>query len=104
MFAPMKGIKGEVASRRSVSFSRHGRESVPGSSGVYAILRVHRVMGLPMQSEPIYIGKAKNLRTRMGSHLDPFRAHNEQVVAVSDRESLEFWCNLMPSDQITAAE
>jgi excinuclease UvrABC nuclease subunit len=68
------------------------------------ILRVNRLMGLPMHSDPLYIGKTKNLRKRMGSHLDPATAHNEQVGAVNDRESLEFWCNLMPQEQITAAE
>lgn len=97
-------MKNEVSNWRSVSFSRHGRESVPENPGVYVILRVTRVMGLPMQSEPIYIGKSKNLRKRMGSHLDPATAHNEHVGAVNDRESLEFWCNLMPQEQITAAE
>lgn len=61
-------------------------------------------MGLPMRSDPLYVGKTKNLRKRMSSHLDPARAHNEQVGAVSDRESLEFWCNLMPDDQIDMAE
>ncbi len=97
-------MNNEVSNWRSVSYSRHGRVSVPESSGVYAILRVNRVMGLPMQAEPIYIGKTKNLRKRMGSHLDPATAHNEHVGAVNDRETLEFWCNLMPQEQITAAE
>jgi excinuclease UvrABC nuclease subunit len=97
-------MKNEVSNWRSVSYSRHGRESVPESPGVYAILRINRVMGLPMLADPIYIGKSKNLRIRMGRHLDPATAHNEHVGAVNDRESLEFWCNLMPSEQITVAE
>ena len=80
------------------------RESVPERPGVYAIMRVNRVFGLPMAAEAIYIGKSNNLRRRMASHLDPATAHNEQVGAVQDREALEFWCNLMPGDQITAAE
>ena len=57
-----------------------------------------------MASEAVYIGKTKNLRKRMTTHLDPATAHNEQVGAVQDRAALEFWCNLMPGDQITAAE
>jgi excinuclease UvrABC nuclease subunit len=71
---------------------------------VYVILRVNRVMGLPLQSEPLYVGKTRNLRHRMGMHLDPATAHNEHVGAVRDREALEFWCNLMPREQITSAE
>ena len=77
---------------------------MPESPGVYAILRVNRVMGLPLQVEPIYIGKSKNLKSRLGSHLDPAKAHNEHVGSLNDRESLEFWCNLMPQEQITVAE
>ena len=72
--------------------------------GVYAILRIERRLGLPMHSDALYIGKTRNLRRRMGNHLDPATAHNEQVDAINDRESLEFWCNLMPGDQLTAAE
>ena len=97
-------MKNEVSNWRSAPYSRHGRESVPASPGVYAILRVNRVMGLPLLSEPIYIGKSKNLKSRMGSHLDPAKAHNEHVGSLHDRASLEFWCNLMPGDQIAAAE
>jgi len=97
-------MKNIISNWRSVPFSRHGRESVPESAGVYAILRVNRVMGLPMRSEPVYIGKSTNLHYRMASHLNPATAHNEEVGSLHDRESHEFWCNLMPSDQITEAE
>jgi len=97
-------MKNAFANWRSVSFSRHGREFVPEASGVYAILRVNRVLGLPLGVEPLYVGKSKNLKLRMGKHLDPATAHNEHVGAVQDREALEFWCNLMPGDQVTSAE
>jgi len=94
----------DISNWRSTAFSRLARETVPERPGVYAILRVTRVLGLPMAAEAIYIGKTKNLRRRMGSHLDPATAHNEHVGSIQDREALEFWCNLMPGDQTTAAE
>ena len=97
-------MKATLPNWRSVPFSRHGRNSVPNSPGVYVILRVNRLLGIPMHVEPIYVGKSKSLRTRLGRHLNPARAHNEQVGSVDRRDTIEFWCNLMPEDRITEAE
>lgn len=97
-------MKNKSEDWRSVPYSRHGRQVVPKLPGVYAIMRVSRVMGLPLQSNVIYIGKTENLRLRMGQHLNPTTAHNPGVAAAQDKEALEFWCNLMPDDVIASAE
>ena len=97
-------MKNEVSNWRTTAFSWNGQASVPDTTGVYVILRVRRVMGLPLSADPIYVGKTKNLRKRMGSHLDPAKAHNERVGALPNRETVEFWCNLLPGDQIAEAE
>ncbi len=52
----------------------------------------------------MYVGRTSNLRSRMGSHLNPATAHNEHVANLRDRSSLEFWCNLMPVDETAMAE
>lgn len=67
-------------------------------------MRVQRAMGLPLQSEVLYIGKTRNLRLRMGQHLNPATAHNPEVAVAPDKDALEFWCNLMPGDAIALAE
>jgi excinuclease UvrABC nuclease subunit len=88
---------------RSTSFSAGARTSVPDQSGVYAILRVERVLGLPRTSEVLYIGKSLSLRIRLGQHLNPHTAHNE-VSFANDRTTLEFWCHPVPSAQLNSAE
>jgi excinuclease UvrABC nuclease subunit len=88
---------------RSASFSQGAKSSIPGQSGVYAILRVERTLGLPRSTEVLYIGKSMNLRTRLGQHLNRHTAHNE-VSFPMDRAALEFWCHPVPSDQIDSAE
>lgn len=88
---------------RSTSFSAGARNSVPDQSGIYAILRVERVFGLPRASEVLYIGKTLNLRKRLGQHLNPQTAHNE-VSFAPDRPTFEFWCHLVPSELIDSAE
>ncbi|HEU6448924.1 MAG TPA: GIY-YIG nuclease family protein [Verrucomicrobiae bacterium] len=97
-------MKNRIQNWRFTPFSKSGRASVPKSSGVYAILRINRVMGLPMALVPIYVGQSHNLRLRMAGHLDPAKAHNENVGFLPDRASLEFWWAAVPSELLAAAE
>ena len=89
---------------RHVSFSRHEQRFVPEATGIYALLRIRRSMGLPLEIEPVYVGVSHNLRQRLGRHLNPLRAHNEHVGSLQDRHMIEFWCNLMPREEIVVAE
>jgi|GEM_PF-7091133 len=88
---------------RVAAFSVGGKRSVPSHPGVYAILRVERILGLPHQVEVLYIGRSGNLRIRLGRHLSPMVAHNE-VSFLPDRSTLEFWCHFMPGEDIASAE
>jgi excinuclease UvrABC nuclease subunit len=45
----------------------YGNTEVPENPGVYLINRVHRIGGVPLKSEPIYIGRTNNLRRRLCS-------------------------------------
>jgi excinuclease UvrABC nuclease subunit len=96
-------MKNNFKDWRMTSFSHPGRASVPARSGVYAIVRTRRVFGLPTSFDVLYVGRSKSLRTRLAQHLNLNAAHNE-VSFSSDRSTLEFWCHLMPDDEIVSAE
>lgn len=88
---------------RSAAFSSAARPWVPPVAGVYAILRVSRLFGLPHDVEVLYIGRSENLKLRLSQHLNRDTAHNS-VSFVPDRSVLEFWFHVMPSDMVAAAE
>jgi excinuclease UvrABC nuclease subunit len=49
----------------------HGAgDFLPAGSGIYAYALVRRIAGLPVHIEWKYIGKSKNLRTRIGNGHD----------------------------------
>jgi excinuclease UvrABC nuclease subunit len=87
-----------------VEFHRAFAGSVPNSPGIYALIRAHRVQGIPLTAEPVYIGKSRNLRNRFAQHADPMRQHNSDLGAVTIRENLEFWYLPLPEEGIDEAE
>jgi excinuclease UvrABC nuclease subunit len=68
------------------------RRSIPKISGVYAINRVKRIEGLPINIEVLYIGKSNNLWRRFEEHLDPTKEHNLEVnKSIRWGAPIEFW-------------
>lgn len=50
---------------RVAHYGISGAHVVPPRSGVYAILRLSRVLGVPHSVAPLYVGRARNLRRRL---------------------------------------
>ncbi len=76
---------------RHVNYHRlHGSE-LPRASGVYALLRVRRTLGVPLSVGVIYVGKSKNLQQRFLQHTDPYKQHNKVLNMIHDHEDMEFW-------------
>lgn len=50
-----------------VEFHRVFKGRVPEDSGIYAVVLANRVMGIPLATTPVYVGKSKNLRRRLCS-------------------------------------
>jgi hypothetical protein len=50
---------------RSFQYSGAVLQVVPTRPGVYGILKISRLLGLPASSEVIYVGKTLNLRRRL---------------------------------------
>ena len=103
----MKNFTKYINQWRAIQFLSVLTREVPESSGLYAISRVNRVMGLPIEKEVLYVGKSKNLRRRFKEHVDPWResSRNLRVLYARNRaESLEFWFLAFPSDLMGDAE
>ena len=62
------------------SFNRNRERFVPEASGCYALTTFSRVV--------LYVGLAKNLRTRMNNHLD---SEAKTAVSPEGRATLFFW-------------
>ena len=88
---------------RTAAFSSGSAASVLSDSGVYAIMRVERMMGLPQKTEVLYVGRSKNLRNRLHQHLDLATAHNA-VSFIIDKSQLEFWWHSIPNEFVAKAE
>lgn len=87
-----------------VDYHRAFGEGVPIASGLYAIVQSKRVLGMPISTTPLYIGKSKNLRRRFAEHTDPFREHNRALNDAVAGRDLEFWFVTIPHDQLGEAE
>lgn len=58
----------------------HGKSSnIPSESGIYAYGEVRRVGGLPVATTWVYIGKSKNLKTRISAGHDHRREANRPL-------------------------
>jgi len=74
-----------------VALTKTAEFQVPNESGLYVIKDVHRVMGLPVIQEIVYVGKSKNLRRRFKEHCNPRSEHNQKLFSASIKKDLEFW-------------
>ena len=85
----------------------HGKSnSIPSESGIYAYGEVRRVGGLPVEISWVYIGKSKNLKTRIGSGHDSSRESNQELKRWMKRgkESVELWFALVPEAALHTVE
>ena len=64
---------------------------VPKMSGIYAVLRVERAIGIPINLSVLYIGKSKNLQRRFRQHTNPYLEHNKALNKLQSMNGLEFW-------------
>jgi excinuclease UvrABC nuclease subunit len=77
---------------------------VPDKSGVYAVLRTKRVLGLPTSVEVLYVGKSRRLRGRFKQHAKPWTEHNPKLDNRNYPGDWEFWFRAMPREELDAAE
>jgi len=91
---------------KPVSMQGRLQIQVPTSSGLYAILRVPRVHGLPVEWEIAYVGKTLNLRRRFREHATPWRERSPTVraSAIYRDPNLEFWYRELNSDLLDRGE
>ena len=85
---------------KSIKLSSALADRVAAVAGVYALVGLRRIHGLPMDIRLMYIGKSKNLRRRFREHADPWKEHNELLREEAMRGYLEFWFLPLPVDQI----
>lgn len=88
----------------SVGFQQAQKNRVTSGPGLYVIKKVNRVLGLPVSSVVLYVGRSKNLKRRFLQHLSPVSEHNQQLLTLSWEEELEFWFAEAPSDKLTRLE
>lgn len=92
----------------SVRLPGSALSNVPPVAGVYVITDVLEVAELRMRVEPIYVGKSRNLRRRLGSHLDPWRIHNaslsRRLTAGPRNSKFEFWFKVLEPEEIDESE
>jgi len=76
---------------RHVDYHRASGTYLPKMPGIYAVLRVKRTFGIPVNLNVLYVGKSKNLQRRFTQHTDPYRQHNKALNEIHDTQGLEFW-------------
>jgi hypothetical protein len=77
---------------------------IPERAGLYVIASARRVADLPLEFNPVYAGRSKNLRRRLIDHADPWREHNVGVISALLSKDLEFWFTEVPLAQLNALE
>ncbi len=88
----------------NIKFSDSLALLVPKASGIYAIVEVNRVYGLPTGYRVLYIGKTKNLRRRLLDHVDRRKEHNEELYNLNNREKWEYWFIDVPLRKLDIVE
>src|SRR5262245_9871679 len=98
------GVQMTRAKWRVIELHRVFGEGVPSKPGVYAIARAQRVLGIPLATTPLYVGKSKNLGGVFVQHADPLREHNRTLNDAAIITPLEFWFVVLPEDQLNSTE
>jgi excinuclease UvrABC nuclease subunit len=76
---------------RHIDYHSASGSFLPKMPGVYAVMRVKRAFGIPIDLNVLYVGKSKNLFRRFTQHVDPYRQHNKSLNDVGGLQGLEFW-------------
>ena len=71
------------------------RDRVPASSGVYCFMKSEVIADLKTGTKPLYVGKSKNIRTRLRQHLNNNHCHNHglliDLIQQSKSNLIEFY-------------
>ena len=70
---------------RNVVLNSDCRSHVPSTTGVYSLVIQPGIAGHSGCAYPMYVGKAKNLRTRFGDYLTRERIRRPKVVRILER-------------------
>jgi len=92
--------------RAEWSWARFGvglERGVPATPGVYAIARVERFRGLPLQIDYLYAGQSRNLRRRWVEHVDQLEP-NPFLNRLARQENVEFWWIALPKGRLGEVE
>jgi len=85
----------------------HGKNTcIPETSGVYAYGEITRVAGLPVTTKWVYVGKAVNLRQRIGNGHDARWERNDALRAwlTAGKTAVELWFAQVPRDELNRVE
>ena len=78
------------------------------SSGVYCFMKSEIISGLKTGTEPIYVGKSKNIRSRLNQHLNSNQCHNHKLlidlIKQSGRSLIEFYYMEAPETDLDKLE
>jgi excinuclease UvrABC nuclease subunit len=85
------------------SYGRGLEAVVPEASGLYAVVEVSRLHGLPTSMVWLYVGQSKNLRRRYREHVH-WTEPNPGLDAVRLSHSHEFWWTASPHQSLNAIE
>jgi len=89
---------------RHIDYHRASGTYLPNKPGIYAVLRVERNSGIPINLSVLYVGKSKNLQQRFSQHTDPYRQHNKILKEINDSQGLEFWYFQVGAEELDQLE
>lgn len=79
-----------------------------GNGGVYLVVRVDRLLGVPTKMEALYVGRTlRPFRRRFREHVDPWRSHNgalHDALSKRDLDGLELWVRELGAREARRAE
>ena len=85
----------------------HGKNTcIPEASGVYAYGEITRVAGLPVSTKWVYVGKAINLRQRIGNGHDARWERNDALREwlSAGKTAVELWFAQVPREELDRVE
>ena len=76
-----------------VAMSSYFSSKVPGSPGIYLVVKNNTYLGIPVDTSVYYVGRAlKSLKSRFLSHNSFIRSHNRELLKlIKTRDKVEFW-------------